>query len=835
MNYFFTDLHILIKGENLQIPNPSAKISQLLLDSRQISEAKTALFFALVGNRNDGHIYIKDLYAAGVRQFIVSQKIDLKPFPAANFYLVTDTLLALQQLTALHRQKFPLIDSGLKHVIGITGSNGKTIVKEWLYQLMRPDENIVRSPKSYNSQIGVPLSVWQLSEQHTLAIFEAGISQPNEMANLQAIIQPDWGIFTNIGSAHREGFNSQITKIQEKLLLFKRTKVLFCCIDDERLKIEVENWQKEKTERHLFSWSLFDKNADLLIKIEKKEKEFTTKLSTFFRNEKIAIVVPFLDEASLENICHCWAVMLWGGISMSKIKTRMRKLDPVEMRLELKAGLNRCLLINDAYNNDFTSLKIALQFAVAQAGDKKLTLILSDILQSGQESKKLYENVAAAFLEKGFTRLIGIGESVIHLKNILPSTIKTAFFKDTNAFLQAIEQQDFSDEIILLKGARPFVFERIAQRLGQKAHKTVLEINLGALIHNLNVYAQQLKKGTKILAMVKASGYGSGAIEVAKLLAFHQVDYLGVAYADEGIELRNAGINLPILVLNPEANSFETLFRHRLEPEIYSHGVLGDLIAFTGKNKKVAIHLKVDTGMHRLGFEVKDIPNLLKKLQEYPNLAVKSVFSHLSASDAPKHDDFTIKQANTFLAIYNQIKEALGYAPIRHILNTSGIIRFPQYHFDMVRVGIGLYGVDASLTDKNPAALRVVNTLKATISQIKEISAGETVGYNRNAPIKEATRIATISIGYADGLLRLAGSGRYAVLIRGQRAATVGNVCMDMTMVDITHIPMAQEGDEVLIFGEKLPIQGLADCLQTIPYEVLTNISERVKRVYYTE
>jgi Alr-MurF fusion protein len=828
----FADLSNILLGKNLQSSNPTAKIGQILLDSRQISEAKTALFFALVGKRNDGHVFLTELYQAGVRQFVVSQKVETAHFPNANFYWVKDTLLALQQLTTHHRQSFLVNENGLKHIIGITGSNGKTIVKEWLYQLLRQDEEIVRNPKSYNSQIGVPLSVWQLAKQHTLAIFEAGISQPNEMIHLQQIIQPDWGIFTNIGAAHQEGFTSKIDKIKEKLLLFAQTKVLFCCIDDAQLKTSIEHWQLEKPNRTLFSWSFETPKARLFIQKEKNEKSFTTQLFATVEGEKIAITIPFLDDASIENACHCWVVMLYLGVSSSKIKTRMRKLDPVEMRLELKAGINRCLLVNDAYNSDFTSLKIALQFAAAHAGDKKCTLILSDILQSGQESNQLYEKVAAAFLEKKFFRLIGIGDSVSILKKHLPKSIKADFFKDTDAFLQIIESQDFSDELILLKGARPFAFERIAQRLAQKAHKTVLEVNLGALVHNLNVYVQYLHKSTKILAMVKASGYGSGSIEVAKLLAFHKVDYLGVAYADEGIELRNAGITLPILVLNPAANSFETMLRHRLEPEIYSLGVLEDLIHFTGKNKKVAIHLKLDTGMHRLGFEAKDLPKLFKKLQEYPNLMVKSVFSHLSASDATQHDTFTERQANTFLALFAQIENALGYAPIRHIVNTGGIVRFPQYHFDMVRVGIGLYGVD-SVGLQNQ--LRVVNTLKASISQIKEIAPGDTVGYNRNGLISQPTRIATISIGYADGLLRLAGSGRYTVQIRGKRAVTVGNVCMDMTMVDITHIHTAQEGDEVLIFGEKLPIQELADCLQTIPYEVFTNISERVKRVYFAE
>ncbi len=511
----------------------------------------------------------------------------------------------------------------------------------------------------------------------------------------------------------------------------------------------------------------------------------------------------------------------------------MLRLEPVEMRLEVKAAIHGCTLINDAYSNDLASLRLALQFARQQAGKEKLTLILSDILQSGQSGDSLWTEVAEAVQMQKVGRFIGIGHDIQAIQDKLPSSVETVFYPDTERFLEKIAAHDFREETILLKGARTFAFERIARRLEQKAHKTVLEVNLSALAHNLKTYQRLLQPGTKMMVMVKAEGYGAGSAQVAKLLEFQQVDYLGVAYADEGISLRQAGVNLPILVLNPEPASFDTLWRFRLEPEVYSLPMLDEIAMFAGREKPLNIHLKLDTGMHRLGFEPGDIASLLEKLREVPNLRVASVFSHLAASDAPQHDDFTRKQAAVFSEMFGQISNSLGYAPLRHICNTGGIEHWPEYHFDMVRLGIGLYGIGGKTVQEQ---LHTVNSLKATISQIKTLSPGETVGYNRNSgPLTTPKRIATISIGYADGLLRLAGGGRFSALVRGQRAATLGNVCMDMTMLDVTQIPEAQVGDEVTIFGENLPVQELAECLQTIPYEVFTNISERVKRVYWQE
>jgi alanine racemase len=847
MRYTLSDIQQILGATWLQQSAPNAPVEQLLFDSRQVAAPAVSLFFALPGKRHDGHRYLTALYEQGVRQFIVSQSVDLKNLPEANILKVENTLDALQCLAAWHRAQFNI------PIIGITGSNGKTVVKEWLHQLLAPDFHIVRSPKSYNSQIGVPLSVWQMDRSHTLAIFEAGISQPGEMQRLAHIVRPTIGVFTNLGPAHQEGFSSDAEKFLEKMRLFEGAAWLVCKAENRPVEFggKVLAWSSPspegrgvaslraplRRETPLPSGEGLGEESYLQILDIQSSKSGETQISGIFQDaeptEISHISIPFSDAASVENAIHCWVVLRSLGIAQASIEARTRRLDPVEMRLELKAGIRRCTLVNDFYNNDLASLRIALQFARQQARSGPLTLILSDILQSGLPSAALWAQVAEAIRGQQVGRLIGIGDEIPAIQALLPAGFDARFFRDTDRFLKSIQNEDFCEETILLKGARVFEFERIARRLEQKAHKTMLEINLTALVHNLNVYNKLLRPGVKMMAMVKAAGYGAGSAEVAKLLEFHQVDYLGVAYADEGIELRQAGVRLPILVLNPEPASFDALYRYRLEPEVYSLPMLEEVAHFAGGEKPLAIHLKLDTGMHRLGFEPVDIERLVEKLQASPNLRIQSVFSHLAASDAAQHDAFTHQQAAVFSAMTDQIAAALGYAPLRHLCNTGGIARFPQYHFDMVRLGIGLYGIDG--TGLQPQ-LRTVNVLKATISQIKEIAPGDTVGYNRNSgPLAQPTRIATISIGYADGFLRLAGGGRYAVQVRGQLAPTVGNVCMDMTMVDVTRIPTAREGDEVIVFGENPPVQALADCLQTIPYEVFTNISERVKRVYWSD
>ncbi len=829
MTYTVQEIAEILKAHPLLLVRPEAKIEYLLTDSRQVTAPPFSLFFAITGEMHDGHRFLSEAYSAGVRHFVVNRKIDLEGLPEANVLLVDHSLRALQQMAALHRSKFNY------PVIGITGSNGKTVVKEWLYQLLSTHFNIVRSPKSYNSQVGVPLSVWQMQAQHQLAIFEAGISKPDEMIHLAKMIQPDIGIFTNIGSAHREGFASKADKISEKMRLFEHARTLIFCADHEKIAEAAHGWRNAKPGRQILCWSKEGLEADIQIShfdvLPDGHSRFEVSFVQGTKDVFNTIHLPFADNAALENACHCLTLIHCLNLQVVDFQDKFSRLEPVEMRLELKSGINRCTLINDFYNNDLAGLRIALQFATRQAIHRPLTLIFSDILQGGDESK-LYEKVAQAITDHGVSRIIGIGKAVGRLASYLPAQKTVAFYDDTLDFIANIHKHDFHDEVILLKGARPFAFEHIAKRLEQKAHKTVLEINLTALVHNLNTYRSLLKPSTKMMVMVKAAGYGSGSTEIAKLLEFHKTDYLGVAYADEGIELRQAGVSLPILVLNPEPASFDALYRYRLEPEVYSLPLLRELIRFTGHERALSIHLKLDTGMHRLGFESGDMAELLPLLQAYPNLKVQSVFSHLSASDAPVYDDFTHQQAKLFGQHYGLIAEALGYAPLRHLVNTGGIVRFPQYHFDMVRLGIGLYGIDsAGLQDK----LRVVNTLKATISQIKQVPQGDTVGYNRSGPVQQASKIATISIGYADGLHRLAGNKRYEVLVAGQLAPTIGNVCMDMTMIDISHIPTAQEGDEVVIFGEKPAVTELAKCLQTIAYEVFTSISERVKRVYWQE
>lgn len=807
----------------LQKADPNRLIRHLMLDTRHIP-LPGALFFAIPGVRHNGHRYLPDAYRSGVRDFVVSQHIDPALYPEANILQVPDTLRALQQVAAYHRSRFHL------PVVGITGSNGKTIVKEWLAQVLAPQFHTVRSPKSYNSQTGVPLSVWAIHPDHQLAIFEAGISQPEEMEHLAPIIQPTLGIFTNIGPAHREGFPSESAKIAEKMRLFEHCHQLVYCTDHPALQPAITQWLQQSPPRTAWSWSANGRPARIQVMVQVDDSRSHTHLEFSWDAQKTSATIPFSDSASIENAIHCFVAGLALGAEVPPLVREMAQLEPVEMRLELKSGIDGSTLVNDFYNNDLASLRILLQLAVHYAKGKKTTLILSDILQSGQAPEQLYQEVAAALTQ--VDRFIGIGTDIPAIAPYITERTEVFFFPDTSAFLAAVSQFQWQNHLVLIKGARPFAFERIARRLEQKAHQTRLEINLNSLIHNLNVYRSLLKPGVKLMAMVKAAAYGSGSGEVARLLEYHQTDYLGVAYADEGIELRNAGVQAPILVLNPVAAGFDIFQRYQLEPEIFSLEILRRLIEYTGNHKSLPVHLKLDTGMHRLGFEPKDLPDLIETLRAFPNIKIASVFTHLSASDNPAHDGFTHRQAATYTAMYEAIAEGIGYRPLRHIVNTGGVVRFPEYHFDMVRLGIGLYGVDAQLSGQ----LQVVNTLKATISQIKHIPPGDSVGYNRNSGILEKpAKIATISIGYADGYLRLAGGGRHRVLVNGQLAPTIGNVCMDMTMIDISGVEGVKPGDEVVIFGQNPTVQALADTLQTIPYEVFTNISDRVKRVYVQE
>lgn len=826
--YTITDIAGIVKGTLSQAANENRPTRHLLIDSRKLTNPEASLFFAIKGERHDGHRFIEDLYEKGVRNFVVSENIAPGKLAGANIIVADDTLKALQRLCAAHRAKFEI------PVIGITGSNGKTIVKEWLYQLMREDKNIVRSPKSFNSQVGVPLSVWQMSSEHDLGIFEAGISKPGEMRYLEPMILPTLGIFTNIGQAHDENFAGHDLKIEEKLQLFVHCKTLIYC-KDYLLINELISKNDQLKNVEVFNWSRKGRAHLQVGKITKSAHE--TEIQGVFKNDFIRIRIPFTDEASIENAIHCWAAMLQQGYDNEVIAERMKYLSPVAMRLELKEGINNCSIINDSYNSDLGSLSIALDFLNQQKQHPKKTLILSDILQSGKNEENLYREVAELVSRKGIHRIIGIGEALMHQQDQF--AIEKSFYPATEDFLRSFNTSLFRDETVLLKGARAFRFEEISKVLQQKAHETVLEINLNAIVHNLNYFRSKLRPETKIMAMVKAFSYGSGSFEIANILQFHRVDYLAVAYADEGIELRKAGITMPIMVMNPEEQSYDTMIQYNLEPEIFSFRVLSLFDEAIKRNrtagredKPLAVHIKLDTGMHRLGFEEHELNELIVRIKNNRNIIVRSVFSHLAGSDESEHDEFSRIQIQRLSEMSERIAEHFDYPVLRHILNSAGIVRFPNAQFDMVRLGIGLYGIGAS--EQEQSMLQNVSTLKTTISQIKTIPEKDTIGYSRKGVAKRNMQIATVPIGYADGLSRKLSNGRGKMMIHGKPAPIVGNVCMDMCMIDITDIPCS-EGDEVIVFGEGYSITEVAKDLETIPYEVLTNVSRRVKRVYYQE
>lgn len=806
---------------------PETPVTELAIDSRKVQQPTRALFFAIRGEHHDGHRFIPELYDKGVRAFVCESSFPANraQYPGAVFLTAASPLFALQQVAAAHRAKFSC------PVLGITGSNGKTIVKEWLHQLLSPDLRIVRSPKSYNSQVGVPLSVWAMAEEHEMAIFEAGISKVGEMGHLEPIIRPTIGILTNIGHAHDEGFRDLTEKTREKLALFSRCGTLIVCSNQQVVMNELVTFPFAERPR-TFTWGRLEED-DLRITDAKHDSDKTS-VRAEFDERTVEVTIPFTDAASLENAMHCWAFMLLRGMDDAVIADRMLRLSPVEMRLEMKEGINGCAIINDYYNSDLRSIAIALDFLAQQRQHSRRTVILSDILQSGREAGNLYQEVAEMLRQRQMDRLIGIGPDISSQAHLFPPTSR--FYADTEAFLHDLVHLTFRDETILLKGARPFCFEAISRRLEQKSHLTVLKIDLGAIVHNLNVVRGLLKPSTKVMAMVKAGGYGSGSAEIAHALEFHRVDYLAVAYVDEGVGLRKAGISLPIMVMSPEERSFDAMLRFALEPEIFSFRVLDELqstIRQTGwDGPPVRIHIKMNTGMNRLGFGKQDVSVLCDRLAADNRLHVASIFSHLAASEDAREDDFTRKQISLFEEMSTRLMDRLGHGIARHICNSFGILRFPEAQFDMVRLGIGLYGVapDSPVTH----LLRNVSTLRSSISQLHWLNAGDTVGYGRMERVTAPMVTATIPIGYADGLNRKHGNRRGHVLVHGQRAPIIGNVCMDMVMVDVTDIP-CQEGDEVVIFGEGYPITEFARNAETIPYEVLTGISGRVKRVYFQE
>ncbi|MCF8367658.1 MAG: bifunctional UDP-N-acetylmuramoyl-tripeptide:D-alanyl-D-alanine ligase/alanine racemase [Bacteroidales bacterium] len=823
--YTISEIAKITGGEILVDLHEEKNIDDILIDSRRLISATNCLFIPLITKKNDGHKFIEEVYHLGVRNFLIS-KPDIQ-FKDANCILVNNTLEALQKIAIAHRKKFDI------PIIGITGSNGKTIVKEWLFQLLSDDYLITRSPKSYNSQIGVPLSVWQLKPESQLGIFEAGISEPDEMSRLQPIINPSIGIFTNIGGAHSENFITNKQKAGEKLKLFTKVKTLIYSPDYDELQETIIRSELLESIT-AFTWS-HKIDADLKITEVNKSAEKLCKISAVYKKKNISISIPFLDDASIENAIHCWAAMLCLGYSSEKISERMQKLQSIAMRLEMKEGINHCSIINDSYNSDINSLNIALDFLNQQNQHTKKSVILSDILQSGLNESDLYGEIAGLLKQKGISRFIGIGPAIS--KQASQFDMASMFFPDTQEFLKKFSFAEFQNESILLKGARVFEFEQISHALQQKAHETVLEINLNAVVNNLDYYRKKITPGTRIMAMVKAFSYGSGSFEIANILQFHNIDYLAVAYADEGVELRKAGIKTPIMVMNPDEQSFDAIIKHNLEPEIYNFRSLKLLEEATRANiipdnKPVKVHIKLDTGMHRLGFTEDEVNSLIERLMNIRLIYVESVFSHLASSEDPSDDDFSKEQIAAFKRMAQKIKENADHHVMMHILNSAGISRFPDAQFDMVRLGISLYGIPNSQDDIG--MLDHVSTLKSTISQIKTIQAGESVGYNRQFKATEEMQIAVVPVGYADGLNRKLGNGNGYIYIRNQKAPIVGNICMDMCMIDVSGIDV-KEGDDVIIFGKEYPISEMAKTLDTIPYEVLTNISRRVKRVYYHE
>jgi alanine racemase len=792
----------------------------LLTDSRKLLNSVASVFFAIKGDKHDGHAHIEELYSKGVRDFVVEDLPEVA-YEAARFFKVQSTVHALQELATAHRKKFDY------PVIGITGSNGKTIVKEWLYQLLSPDLSIIKSPGSYNSQIGVPLSVWGMAEHHQLAIFEAGISTVNEMPKLQKIIRPSIGILTNIGSAHDKGFPDRATKLAEKLQLFLECK---CLIYPLAANIPQEELQKLPCKK--ISWA-FGKKADATFTINPNDGDFTS-VNCLYGNTKFTLEVPFSDTASLENMASCVTLLLFLKVDVTTIAKRVKTLRSIHMRLELKKGIGQCLLIDDTYNNDLAGLSMALDFMEQQRHTGKKTVILSDMLESGEEAGVLYSKVNEVLKQKDIQRFIGIGADIYSQRQVfdLPESI---FFKTPKLFLSQLEQGSFfNHEVILLKGAREFHFEKLVNALQEKLHGTRLEINLEAVTHNLNYYKSLLQPKTKLMVMVKALAYGSSGFEIARLLQYHRVDYLAVAYTDEAVRLRKNGISLPIMVMNPHPESFAQLIRYELEPMVYANELLetlGEYLINEQTGKQLPVHINIDTGMHRLGFEPEALGvlvSLLKKHQKF--ISVKAVMTHLAGADDAKHQAYSLSQFQLFETASKELEAGLGKFLIKHALNSAGLVRFSQKQFDMVRLGIGLYGIDPNnIVQKN---LRVVSALKTTVSQVKEIKKGETIGYSRMGVAKQDMQLATIAIGYADGFDRRMSNGVGKVWIKDRLAPVVGNVCMDMTMVDVSGIEVEQ-GDEVEVFGENLPVSQLANWINTIPYEVFTSVNERVKRMYF--
>jgi len=804
------------------IGNGNLFISEIITDSRTFVSSENSVFFALKGLRNDGHVFIEDLCERGIINFIISDyKKEYANFKNANFIIVNNTLEALHKLGEYHRDIFS------SNIIAIVGSNGKTIVKEWLYQLLQNNFNIVRSPKSYNSQLGVPLSLCLLNNNYNLGIIEAGVSEVGEMAKLEKIVKPNVVIFTSLGEAHQENFKDFESKASDKLKMFKRAKTLIYSPDYEQIADTIKG-NDFYSEKEVVTWSFKSKSANIYVE-EVNKGDNSSEIKVLYKNNIVSYSIPFIDEASIKNSLSCFGYLASQNLLSDNILERFSKLEAVEMRIQQKKGINNCTLVNDYYNSDITSLKIAVDLLKNISKNLSTTIILSDIMQSGISDNDLYKTVADLINVNKIDKFIGIGKNITKHKLFFKASVKTEFYNTTDEFLKQALRKKFNNEIVLLKGARSFKFEKISEVLELKKHRTVLEINLEAITHNFNYYKLLIPAKTKTMVMVKALSYGSGTHEIAGLLQHNGVDYLGVAFADEGVKLRKAGITTRIMVMNPDENSISDIINYQLEPEIYSFKVLDAFLnkLKTNSVKNLPIHIKIDTGMKRLGFCNFEIDKLINILNSNEFLHVQSVFSHLVATDEAEHDDFTKKQISTFTKVSTKISEALPYKFLKHILNTSGIERFPNAVFDMVRIGIGLYGFSAN----NKSKLMNVSTLKTRVSQVKYVAKGETIGYSRKWKAKQDSKIAIIPIGYADGLSRQLSNDVGQVLINNQKVPIVGNVCMDMCMIDITNVN-AKEDDEVIIFGDNYTANEIAKKLNTIPYEIITGVSERVKRVY---
>jgi alanine racemase len=820
--YKASDILKILQTHPADIAHPDAEITYLSTDSRRLNIPHCTLFFALPGHLHDGAVFIMDAIEKGVCNIVASRKPEGLP-AHVNVFLVLDPLQALQHIARHHREAFP----GLE-VVAITGSNGKTIVKEWLAQLIT-DKKVIKSPKSYNSQTGVALSLWQISVQDEVGIFEAGISRTGEMARLEAMIRPETGIFTMIGDAHAEGFVSRKQKLYEKLILFRHAKTIIFNADDAEVAAAIHELYPDK---QICSWGASEKST--LFHVTGYRKLETGTLATLkFENQSCELLLPFIDPASVQNALHCIAYLLHKRYKWEYIAQAVGRLHNISMRLELKKGILNTLLINDTYNADIQSLVIALDFLQEQAGfQRNKILVISDFLQTGLTESAFCEKISALILSHNISVVAGIGPQLAELHTRLNPTVRFLHFDNTEDLLHSISEIVVPGSAILVKGARVFRLERVITALSDKAHTAILETDLQAVGHNLSYFSSMTSPETRIIAVVKAAAYGSGGEELARFLQFRKVGYLAVAFIDEGVQLRTSGISMPIMVLNPDRNGIEALIKHQLEPEVYSLEQLEEISAMLESLsiKNFPVHIKLDTGMHRLGFMPEEVNLLCDVLEGNPSIQVASVFSHLSSSEDPDDDAFTHAQVQMFLGVYEKMVDRIGYRPMRHILNSSGIVRFMEYHFEMVRLGLGLYGIDSSQLIS--LKLEKVHTLKATVIQIKQVGFGGTVGYNRKGKIREGSRVAIINIGYADGLIRLAGNGHYKVVIQNREYPITGNICMDLTIVDIGTDIHIRVGDEVIIFGKMKPVEELAAVCKTIPYEILSRISGRVRRVF---